>query len=126
MEKMLSILNPLVMIICCVIYFYYKYQPKHKTISKRMTIVAIILSSSFVLEVKNSFFNDLNDGMSLVATLSFWVTMLVSFGGTEILQIFGKYEKVFRKYEKISRMIFFILLLFNLGVMCWVVYLKSL
>ena len=119
MEKMLNILNPLVMIICYVIYLYHKYQPKKKTISKRMIIVTLILSSAFAIEVKNSFFDDFSYGISLVVTFSFWVTMLVSFGGTEILQIFGKYEKV-------SRIIFFILVLFNLGVMFWVVYLKSL
>ena len=115
MERMLNILNPSVMIICCIIYLYYYLQPKQKAISRRMTIVVIILSSSVAMEVKNSFFDDLNDEMSLVATLSFWVTMLVSFSGTEISQIL-------KKYEKVSRIIIFILLLFNFGVACWVAY----
>ena len=76
--KILSILNPLVMILCGVVYLYYHLQPKQKAISRRMTIVVIILSSSVAMEVKKSFFNEFNDGMSLVATLSFWITMLVT------------------------------------------------
>jgi len=115
--SILSLLNGLVIIICSIIYLYFNFQLKPKTILTRVIIITAVLSGTLAIEAKSILTTHLSYETSLLGALLFGITASASLTRTEILPIFGKSENLFK-----TILLVFSVLLFGLG--CWIMYLE--
>lgn len=119
-NKILSMLNGLIIIICSMIYLYhYTLQLKQKTVSRRIIIIitAIILSGALTIEAKSVLTIHLSYETSLLGAFLFWTTLLALLLKAEIWQVLEKYKNILRR-------IFILLYILLFGLGCWVVYLE--
>ena len=118
MNKVLTLIIPLLVIMSSIIYFYYVTQPTQKTFSKQTIIVitAIIMSVSLSIAAKNSLTIYFSYEISIIGTFLFWITPLASLIKTEIMQFFGEYEKIISRTILVFTAILFGLLSFAMYI----------